>query len=518
MVYYYKGKFFEQSKPSPALPVSKGIYKMQISLKKKSVFLIIIVMILVGILTLICFYIGINDIIQKQFEQQSVGLARSVALNVNPDNTQTVRDSVMVTYRSIPEDHRYSVEEADNPGYKEYQEKFAGITRIVEYQMLLTQLKKIKEETEAYDVRISWADSGSKAYIYLADATTDPDFFLTPGSFIRITDKKYQKTLEAPGLGFEPKIIKSEENGWLISAAMPIYDKNFHVTAFAEVDLNMDDAVSQMYTYLKLMAGILSLIIIITCFVLIKLIDRSIVRPINMLAEASAGYCESAADADGRPTRFADLDIHTHDEIEGLANSMAQMERDIDDYIASLTETRVQLNTTAEYAKKMDRIAYIDALTGVRNKRSYVDALDELAKDIEQGIAKFGIAVVDLNYLKMYNDTYGHEKGDIAIRTVCNLTCETFKHSPVFRYGGDEFAVILEGHDLRFIDDLIAELKNKTDAMRDDPTLEPWQKVTAAIGYAVFDPETDKDPDSVFKRADNNMYKDKKAMKAAARE
>jgi diguanylate cyclase (GGDEF)-like protein len=80
----------------------------------------------------------------------------------------------------------------------------------------------------------------------------------------------------------------------------------------------------------------------------------------------------------------------------------------------------------------------------VRNKRSYVDALDELAKDIEQGIAKFGIAVVDLNYLKMYNDTYGHEKGDIAIRTVCNLTCETFKHSPVFRYGGDEFAVILQ--------------------------------------------------------------------------
>ncbi|MBR0400788.1 MAG: GGDEF domain-containing protein [Mogibacterium sp.] len=495
---------------------------MKFSLKRKSVLLIIVVMVLVGIATLLCFYRGINDIIRDQYRQQSISLSRSVALNVNPDNTQAVRDAVMEIYNSIPEDQRFSSKDAGAPGYDEYHERFAGITKMVEYQMLLTQIQKILEETEAHDVSIGWADKASGAYIYLTDATTDPDFFIEPGSFKHISEHN-SKTLDAPGLGFEPEIIEGD-GIQLISSAMPIYDKNFHVTGFAQVDIDMENAISQMKSYMRILGGLLVLILVITTAVLIRLVDRSIVRPINMLADASACYCnlgsnsgsDSSIDSETKRIRFSDLRIRTRDEIEGLANSMAQMERDIDDYIASLTETRVQLNTTTEYAKKMDRIAYIDALTGVRNKRSYGDALDELANDIQAGIAKFGIGVVDLNNLKTYNDTYGHEKGDIAIRTICELICETFKHSPVFRYGGDEFAIILEGHDLRFIDDLIADLKKKTEELKNAPELEEWQKVSAAIGYAVFDPDIDTSPDTVFKRADNAMYRDKKAMKAAA--
>lgn len=489
---------------------------MRFSLKRKSVLLIIAVMLLVGIATLLCFYRGINDIIRDQYRQQSISLSRAVALNVNPDNTQAVRDAVMEIYDSIPADKRIDIERSGSPEYAEYMESFAAVTRTAEYQMLLTQLQKLLEETEAYDISIGWADKGSQTFIYLADGTTDPDIFVKPGAFKYVSDK-HTKTLDAPGLGFSPEILTNRDDTRIISSSMPIYDKNFHVTGFAQVDINMESAINQMIGYMRIMGGLLVLILVITTAVLIRLVDRSIVRPINMLADASACYCGSDKEEEGgkRKIRFSDLSIRTRDEIEGLANSMAQMERDIDDYIASLTETRVKLSTTTEYAKKMDRIAYIDALTGVRNKRSYGDAMDELANDITSGIAKFGIAVVDLNYLKTYNDTYGHEKGDIAIRTICTMICETFKHSPVFRYGGDEFAIILEGHDLRFIDDLIAELKNKTTELQNDPELEPWQQVSAAIGYAVFDPDIDKTPDTVFKRADKAMYMDKKAMKAA---
>ena len=47
--------------------------------------------------------------------------------------------------------------------------------------------------------------------------------------------------------------------------------------------------------------------------------------------------------------------------------------------------------------------------------------------------------------LKLINDTYGHEKGDIYLKTACNAICDVFRHSPVFRMGGDEFAVLLQG-------------------------------------------------------------------------
>ena len=56
---------------------------------------------------------------------------------------------------------------------------------------------------------------------------------------------------------------------------------------------------------------------------------------------------------------------------------------------------------------------------------------------IQKGEKKLGIAIVDLNFLKKINDTYGHEKGNLAIKKLCFIICHIFQHSPVFRIGGD---------------------------------------------------------------------------------
>ena len=58
---------------------------------------------------------------------------------------------------------------------------------------------------------------------------------------------------------------------------------------------------------------------------------------------------------------------------------------------------------------------------------------------------------IDLNNLKTINDTYGHDKGNIAIMKLANMICEVFSKSPVFRIGGDEFAVILFKKDYRIL-------------------------------------------------------------------
>lgn len=60
---------------------------------------------------------------------------------------------------------------------------------------------------------------------------------------------------------------------------------------------------------------------------------------------------------------------------------------------------------------------------------------------------EFAIAVFDLNNLKDINDRLGHEVGDQYIKNACRVICDSFKHSPVFRVGGDEFAVFLENTD-----------------------------------------------------------------------
>ena len=121
--------------------------------------------------------------------------------------------------------------------------------------------------------------------------------------------------------------------------------------------------------------------------------------------------------------------------------------------------------------------------------------------------------MVDLNFLKKINDNYGHEQGDAAIKKLCHIICHTFKHSPVFRIGGDEFAIVLEKEDFENIENLVQKFNAQLDLLSKDENLQYWEYVSAALGYALFRPN-DTCVADVFRRADQNMYERKKQMKA----
>ena len=91
--------------------------------------------------------------------------------------------------------------------------------------------------------------------------------------------------------------------------------------------------------------------------------------------------------------------------------------------------------------------------------------------------------------------------------------CTVFAHSPVFRIGGDEFVVILKDSDYASAYVRIADFKHTLFMMEKDTSLEPWQKISAAIGIAEYDAKLDKSVIDVFNRADQKMYECKKAMK-----
>lgn len=66
------------------------------------------------------------------------------------------------------------------------------------------------------------------------------------------------------------------------------------------------------------------------------------------------------------------------------------------------------------------------------------------------------VIVCDVNGLKFVNDTLGHAAGDEYIRQACHIVCRHFKHSPVYRIGGDEFVVVPHGEDLENYRDILA--------------------------------------------------------------
>lgn len=155
-----------------------------------------------------------------------------------------------------------------------------------------------------------------------------------------------------------------------------------------------------------------------------------------------------------------------------------------------------------------DDLLYKDPLTHVKSKYFYSVVVDRINFEIETGVAKkFAVAMFDVNGLKYINDTYGHHKGDEYLRRAAKLICNTFKHSPVFRIGGDEFVVISTDYDYRHRDDLMQTLHNISviNIVSND--------VVISGGISEYIPKTDTCFNDVFDRADKYMYNDKKILK-----
>lgn len=152
-----------------------------------------------------------------------------------------------------------------------------------------------------------------------------------------------------------------------------------------------------------------------------------------------------------------------------------------------------------------------DPLTGVKNRHAFFKWAEDIDNriDAKDGTG-FAVVVCDINDLKLVNDSKGHKAGDECIRIASTKICRIFSHSPVFRYGGDEFVVILEGEDYDRNEDLIRELEKYSQNAK----LSGGN--TIAAGIAVYDPSKHTSMLAVFEDADSAMYKNKRIMKGIA--
>ena len=159
--------------------------------------------------------------------------------------------------------------------------------------------------------------------------------------------------------------------------------------------------------------------------------------------------------------------------------------------------------------RTLNKRVFVDSLTSVRNKGAFSDYLETLQERVDQDEKfDFAIGVFDCNDLKKINDHYGHDKGDEYLKAASRLICNVFQHSPVFRIGGDEFAVVLENDDFNNSDQLIREFEEKQKEICALAESE-WDEVRVAVGIAVYDPDKDSSVNDTARRADKLMYANK---------
>ena len=158
------------------------------------------------------------------------------------------------------------------------------------------------------------------------------------------------------------------------------------------------------------------------------------------------------------------------------------------------------------------RLAYTDPLTGLGNKNSYSECVDNINKQINsKEDLDFAVVVIDINDLKIVNDSYGHEYGDILIQNAASVLKKVWGKDS-YRIGGDEFAVVLKNADNEKLKKDIMILESEIETFRKQNTREEFY-LQMAIGMTVYNPETDGEYMDVFRRADSAMYEDKKRKK-----
>ncbi len=334
-------------------------------------------------------------------------------------------------------------------------------------------------------------------------------------------DYLYEKFVSSKEIDF---VKTKNEFGNTYNATTVIRDAAGNPVADLSAGISLGFIDRTMWSYLLNLLILTVIIVCVLIFTIMKWLKVRVLDPVSKIEKAAVDF-EERSHQEKNPDAFV-LDmpkLESGDELESLANTLGSMSVSMKRYAEELLESAVKvdileldLEESKRKAMKLTELATKDALTGIRNKTAYDQEVERIKERLDAGDTFFGIAMIDMNCLKDINDKFGHEKGDEAVRKLCGVVCEVFDHSPVFRIGGDEFAVILRGGDYDRSSALSKEFTEQILAVHSDESLPEWERISAAIGFALFDPELDTYYEDVFKRADMAMYEKKAGMKQEA--
>ena len=356
-------------------------------------------------------------------------------------------------------------------------------------------------------------------YLYIVahgDKNAEHDMYLVDDKENPIYETGYYEEREAELRGVdianlpEPTISHGDW-GWLCSDFKPVFDSDGKCVCIVGCDIGMDDVMAERQRLLLiLVAGVLifTSVVLTAAFVFI---NKAIVTPLHSMTDEMKKFTPSE-NLSYQEAGVIDLNIKSHDEINEIYQGIRDMQIHIIDYLKDKQKAEKDLRHKDEQIDQLSIETYKDALTGVGNKAAYLKRVGELNRQQTSENLEYAIVMVDINNLKAINDEHGHRAGDQYIKGCCHMICEVFKHSPVYRIGGDEFAVLLQDSDYVNRKELCEQLRadyERTSAQRD---VSPWLRYSAAVGMAEKAAD-DNSVELVFRRADEAMYRDKVRIK-----
>lgn len=192
--------------------------------------------------------------------------------------------------------------------------------------------------------------------------------------------------------------------------------------------------------------------------------------------------------------------------------SMLKLKDEMDRRISRENEL-VQIKEQLETSNKMlKQLSYLDALTGVANRRYFDNFIGKEWKRAVREKSSLAIIFIDIDYFKTFNDTYGHQTGDFCLKQIAKAIGEAVKRPGdiVARYGGEEFVVVLPGTDKPGAFKVAEEIRLNVLALKiEHSASRVLNIISISLGVASSTPVIDTIPAVLIKKADEALYKAK---------
>ena len=286
-----------------------------------------------------------------QYIGEAFGLTRSTALIVEEfEDTVRLSKKVMAIYQRAPEEQRADPERED------YLALFDSVSEDDGHRYLLSVLREFRDSSDVYDLYLAYYDAETSALVYIADPEEDPDYACPPGYWEETEPREIEKFMTWDGTGKLYDISRTEKYGWMCTAGVPIRNVGGEIVCFVLADVTMDGLITGMNRFA--LQYVLAILIVQLAFaiLLVRHMKKTMVAPINAIAEAAQTYADDKRSGAEVGDHFAMLNIRTGDEIENLSLVMGDMERDLAGYEENLTKIAAEKERIATELSLATRI------------------------------------------------------------------------------------------------------------------------------------------------------------------
>lgn len=269
-------------------------------------------------------------------------------------------------------------------------------------------------------------------------------------------------------------VISMSKNKYRYATISPIAHTTWSVITFYNASSLF--SIASLFPLLTIFIAILIIFIVVTSFASSKLIFDPLEKLTDSVVRIKGNKNECV------------YGIERLDEIGSIANTVQNMKDSLID--------------------ALDKVHY-DALTGIYNRRYLEENLSRIIQTLSRTGGTLSVLMIDVDFFKEYNDTYGHTMGDNCLKLIAREINRSIARTDDFaaRYGGEEFAVILPNTDERGAHIITNRIIENLDACRlPHEKSNVAEHVTISIGVTIGDVEYGQSAEEYLNRADEALY------------